>query len=55
MFIFATVSIVRDYGFDVGVVVVPVVTVFAITQLRGSMPGASAGFGMNNVPSLVRT
>ena len=28
------------------VLVIPVATLFAFTQLRGSMPGAPAGFGM---------
>lgn len=45
MFMFATVSIMCGYGLDVSVLVVPVATLFAITQLRGSMPGAPVGFG----------
>ena len=45
MFMFATVSITCGYHLDVGILVVPVATLFTITQLRDSMPGAPAGFG----------
>lgn len=45
MFMFATVSIICGYALDASVLVVPVATLFAITQLRSSMPGAPAGFG----------
>jgi len=45
MFMFATASVLCGYELDPGVLVVPVATLFAITQLRGSMPGAPAGFG----------
>ena len=45
MFMFVTVCIVCGYGFDVSLLLVPVATLFAITQLRSSMPGAPVGFG----------
>lgn len=47
MFMFATASVLCGYELDPGVLVVPVATLFAITQLRSSMPGAPEGFGTN--------
>jgi len=48
LFMFATVSIICGYPLDVGVLVVPVATLFTITQLQASMPGAPNGFGMTS-------
>jgi hypothetical protein len=45
MFMFVTASIVCGYGLDAGLLLVPVATLYAVTQLRASMPGAPAGFG----------
>jgi hypothetical protein len=45
MFMFVMVSIMCGSGFDVSLLLVPVATLFAITQLRASMPGAPPGFG----------
>jgi len=45
MFLFVMVCILCGYGFDVSLLLVPVATLFAITQLRASMPGAPPGFG----------
>jgi hypothetical protein len=42
---FTTISIICGYPLEVGVLVVPVATLFAITQLWASMPGAPDGFG----------
>jgi len=47
MFLFVMVCILCGYGFDVSLLLVPVATLFAITQLRASMPGAPPGFGEN--------
>jgi hypothetical protein len=47
MFLFVMVCILCGYGFDVSLLLVPVATLFAITQLRASMPGAPPGFGGN--------
>jgi hypothetical protein len=44
---FVMVSIMCGSGFDVSLLLVPVATLFAITQLRSSMPGAPPGFGRN--------
>jgi hypothetical protein len=36
------------------VLVLPVITVFAFTQLRQSMPGAPSGFGMPLFPFILQ-
>ena len=54
MFIFLTVCILCGYKFDISLLLVPVVTLFTITQLRGTLPGAPAGFG-RYCPSLNAT
>jgi len=51
MFMFVMVCILCGYGFDVSLLLVPVATLFAITQLRASMPGAPPGFGENPIPA----
>ena len=55
MFMFATASIICGYKFDVSVLVVPVATLFAITSLRASMPGAPDGFGTPNFSTYVHS
>jgi hypothetical protein len=45
MFMFVTASILCGYGLNVNLLLVPVATLYAVTQLRASMPGAPAGFG----------
>jgi len=49
MFLFVMVCIICGDGFDVSLLLVPVATLFAITQLRASMPGAPPGFGENHI------
>ena len=38
-------TVIFGYSQQVEVLVLPVATLFAVTGLRGTMPGAPAGFG----------
>jgi hypothetical protein len=38
-------SVFLGYGHDITLLVIPVSTLFAFTQLRGTMPGAPDGIG----------
>lgn len=38
-------------GIRADILVLPVATLFAFTQLRGTLPGAPEGFGRQNFPS----
>ena len=49
LFACLTVCILCGYKFDIGLLLVPVTTLFTITSLRATMPGAPPGFGGNDL------